>query len=150
MSVAVRPALAGDVSAIAALEKACFSRPWSEQSVREELENPNARLFVAEEDGAVLGYAGMQTAADEGYVLNVAVDPAARRRGIGRQLVAVLRDTAVRCGLTFLTLELRAGNAPAAALYAAFGFESVGRRPNYYDDPREDAVLMTLRIGESQ
>ena len=101
-------------------------------------------VIVAEgENGAVLGYAGLQTVLDEGYINNVAVDEKFRRQGIADELIAAF----VRFGqarLAFLTLEVRASNAPAIALYAKHGFVEVGRRKNYYDDPKEDALLMTL------
>lgn len=129
---------------IAALERACFSHPWSEQALQNELWNDSAVIIVAEgEDGTVLGYAGLQTVLDEGYINNVAVDEQYRRQGIADELIAAF----VRFGqakLAFLTLEVRASNAPAIALYAKHGFAEVGRRKNYYEDPREDAVLMTV------
>ena len=128
---------------IAALERACFSRPWSEDMLREELWNDAAVILVAEgEDGTVLGYAGLQTVMDEGYINNVAVDSRFRRQGVADELVAAL----VRFGrakLAFLTLEVRASNAPAIALYEKYGFQRAGLRPKYYDKPREDAVIMT-------
>ncbi len=132
---------------IAALERACFSRPWSEESLQGELWNDSAVVIVAEgEDGTVLGYAGLQTVLDEGYINNVAVDEKFRRQGVADELIAAF----VRFGqakLAFLTLEVRASNAPAIALYAKHGFEEVGRRKNYYDDPKEDALLMTLTFA---
>ena len=131
---------------IAALERACFSRPWSEDMLREELWNDAAVILVAEgEDGTVLGYAGLQTVMDEGYINNVAVDSRFRRQGVADELVAAL----VRFGrakLAFLTLEVRASNAPAIALYAKHGVQQAGRRKHYYDDPREDAIIMTLEF----
>ena len=107
---------------------------------------PSAVVVVAEgENGTVLGYAGLQTVLDEGYINNVAVDPRFRRQGVAGQLVeAFLRFGAAR--LAFLTLEVRASNAPAIALYEKYGFAQAGRRRDYYDDPREDALLMTLRF----
>lgn len=132
---------------VAALERACFSRPWSEESLQSELWNDSAVIIVAEgEDGSVLGYAGLQTVLDEGYITNVAVDNTYRRQGIADELIAAF----VRFGqakLAFLTLEVRASNAPAIALYAKHGFVEVGRRKNYYDDPKEDALLMTLTFA---
>ena len=133
---------------VAALERVCFSRPWSEDALRSELWNDAAVIIVAEsEDGSVLGYAGLQTVLDEGYITNVAVDNAYRRQGIADELIAAF----VRFGqakLAFLTLEVRASNAPAIALYAKHGFAEVGRRKNYYDDPKEDALLMTLTFAD--
>ena len=128
---------------IAELERTCFSHPWSVDMLAEELYNETASFLVAEgEDGSVLGYAGLHVVLAEGYIDNVAVDPAYRRQGIADALI----DTFVRFGaakLAFLTLEVRAGNAPAIALYEKHGFYEVGRRKDYYDDPKEDAILMT-------
>ena len=133
---------------VAALERACFSHPWSEEALQGELWNDSAVIIVAEgEDGTVLGYAGLQTVLDEGYINNVAVNEAYRRQGIADELIAAF----VRFGqakLAFLTLEVRASNSPAIALYAKHGFVEVGRRKNYYDDPKEDAVLMTLYFAD--
>ena len=129
---------------IAALERACFSHPWSEAMLQNELWNDSAVIIVAEgQDGTVLGYAGLQTVLDEGYINNVAVAEAYRRQGVADEIIAAF----VRFGqakLAFLTLEVRVSNTPAIALYAKHGFAEVGRRKNYYDDPKEDAVLMTV------
>lgn len=132
------------LTALAALEKVCFSEPWSAQSLREELDNPAALFLVAKrETGEVLGYVGCQTVLDEGYITNVAADPAARRQGVGRALVAALLEHARVRGLSFVTLEVRVSNAPAIALYEQAGFRPVGTRRNYYSAPCEDALLMT-------
>ena len=133
----------GHIPAIAALERTCFSHPWSEAMLAEALYNDAACFIVAQgEDGTVLGYAGLHVILDEGYIDNVAVDPAYRRQGVADALIgAFTRFGAAK--LAFLTLEVRASNAPAIALYEKHGFYEVGRRKNYYDDPREDAVLMT-------
>lgn len=144
MNYKLTPMTIEHIPQVAALERACFSRPWSEESLQGELWNDSAVIIVAEgEDGTVLGYAGLQTVLDEGYINNVAVDEKFRRQGVADELIAAF----VRFGqakLAFLTLEVRASNAPAIALYAKHGFVEVGRRKNYYEAPREDAVLMTL------
>ena len=144
MNYKLTPMTIEHIPQIAALERACFSRPWSEESLQSELWNDSAVIIVAEgEDGTVLGYAGLQTVLDEGYINNVAVDEKFRRQGVADELIAAF----VRFGqakLAFLTLEVRASNAPAIALYAKHGFVEVGRRKNYYEAPKEDAVLMTL------
>ena len=144
MNYKLTPMTIEHIPQVAALERACFSRPWSEESLQGELWNDSAVIIVAEgEDGTVLGYAGLQTVLDEGYINNVAVDEKFRRQGVADELIAAF----VRFGqakLAFLTLEVRASNAPAISLYAKHGFVEVGRRKNYYEAPREDAVLMTL------
>ena len=146
MNYQLTPMTEEHIPQIAALERACFSHPWSEDALRDELWNDSAVVIVAEgEDGTVLGYAGLQTVLDEGYINNVAVDPRFRRQGVAGQLIeAFLRFGAAK--LAFLTLEVRASNAPAIALYEKYGFTQAGRRRDYYDDPREDALLMTLRF----
>lgn len=148
MNYKLTPMTMEHIPQLAALERACFSRPWSEESLQGELWNDSAVIIVAEgEDGTVLGYAGLQTVLDEGYINNVAVDEKYRRQGIADELIAAF----VRFGrakLAFLTLEVRASNAPAIALYAKHGFVEVGRRKNYYDDPKEDALLMTLTFAD--
>ena len=128
---------------IAALERECFSTPWSEAMLTEVLFDAQASFIVAEsEDGGVLGYAGLQVVLDEGYIDNIAVDPNARRHGVADELL----DVFCRFGeanLAFLTLEVRESNAPAIALYRKHGFEEAGRRKGYYTKPTEDAVIMT-------
>ena len=101
--------------------------------------------------GAVAGYAGLQVVLDEGYILNVAVRPDCRRQGVAGQLLQVFLDFAKGNQLAFLTLEVRASNYAAIALYGSWGFRGVGRRKNYYEHPKEDAVIMTLDLtGEEE
>ena len=131
------------IEQIAALERECFSTPWSEAMLTEVLFDSQASFIVAEsEDGGVLGYAGLQVVLDEGYIDNIAVEPDARRHGVASALL----DVFCRFGaanLAFLTLEVRASNYGAIALYGSRGFRGVGRRKNYYEHPREDAIIMT-------
>lgn len=131
------------LAGVAELERLCFSTPWNEAMLEEELYNDTASFIVAEgEDGSVLGYAGLHVILDEGYIDNVAVRPSCRRMGIADQLLSVF----IRFGqanLAFLTLEVRPSNTPAVALYQKHGFQEAGRRPNYYDNPKEDALLLT-------
>ena len=131
---------------IAQLERECFSSPWSEEMLAQELYNDNASYVVAQgEDGTVLGYAGLQVVLDEGYIDNVAVRPDCRRQGIASALLGAFERFA-QAHLAFLTLEVRASNTPAIALYEAHGFVREGVRKNYYTNPREDAVIMTRRF----
>ena len=133
------------------LERVCFPDPWSRNMLKEELENDLAAFLVAlDGQGAVAGYAGLQVVLDEGYILNVAVRPDCRRQGIAGQLLQVFLDFAKGNHLAFLTLEVRASNYPAIALYGSRGFRGVGRRKNYYEHPREDAVIMTLDLTGEQ
>jgi ribosomal-protein-alanine N-acetyltransferase len=130
------------VKAVAELEKLCFSDPWSENSVASELKNKLALWLVAEEDGHVAGYIGSQTCGDESDVMNVAVHPDFRRRGIAEALVNGLVEELKAIESHCLTLEVRASNVPAISLYEKLGFSEVGRRKNYYRNPREDALIM--------
>ena len=134
------------LAALAEIEKACFHAPWSESMLREEL--GKGIFLVAERDGQAVGYVGCQTVLDEGYITNVAVSPDARRQGIARALIVKLTAEARAAGLAFVTLEVRASNAPAIALYEGAGFGRVGVRKNFYTAPIEDAVLMTLFLKE--
>ena len=122
----IRPARAEDAGGMAAVELACFSTPLTEGALRRYMQTGYLKAFVTVLDGTVVGYAGLQQAADEGYIANIAVLPAWRRKG------------------SFLTLEVRRSNLPAQALYRKLGFEVVGVRQHYYARPREDAILMTL------
>lgn len=130
------------VPQVAQLEAICFSDPWSERSVASELNNKLALWLVAEEDGRVAGYVGSQTVIDESDVMNVAVHPDFRRRGIAEKLMEQLVGSLKAMGSHCLTLEVRASNAPAIALYEKLGFQEVGRRKNYYRNPREDALIL--------
>ena len=130
--------------ALAELEKQCFHAPWSEKMLREEL--GGGIFLVAEQDGEVQGYVGCQTVLDEGYITNVAVSPDFRRRGAARRLIAELIARAKEKGLAFVTLEVRESNAPAIALYTGAGFTPVGKRKNFYSNPTENAVLMTISL----
>ena len=138
----VVPMLHCHVPQVAALEKACFSDPWSEQSVAGELSNPLSVWLVCVEKDRVLGYVGSQTVLGETDMMNVAVSPDARRRGIGEKLILELVERLKERDSHCLTLEVRATNAPAIALYEKLGFTQVGRRPNYYRNPKEDALIL--------
>ena len=150
MRVRIVPMNADHLDDLERLEKICFSRPWSKRMLAEELENACAAFLVAEDadSGQVVGYAGVLVMADEGYITNVAVVPEYRRRGIGAQIIEVFMNFARANRLAFLTLEVRPSNAAAIALYQGFGFEEVGRRKNYYDLPKEDALILTCYFNE--
>lgn len=154
MSVKIVPMTADHLEELAKLERICFSRPWSRKMLAEELENQCAAFLVAEDSvsGRVLGYAGLMVVADEGYITNVAVFPEYRRQGIAAQILQVFLQFAAANHLAFLTLEVRPSNAAAIALYQGFGFEEVGRRKNYYDLPKEDALILTkyFETGEAE
>ena len=154
MSVIIVPMTADHLEELEKLERICFSRPWSRKMLAAELENQCAAFLVAEDSvsGRVLGYAGLMVVADEGYITNVAVFPEYRRQGIAAQILQVFLQFAEANRLAFLTLEVRPSNAAAIALYQGFGFEEVGRRKNYYDLPKEDALILTkyFETGEAE
>lgn len=134
-----------DVPAISRLEKETFSMPWSAESFLQMIEREDTAYFVAEEDGQILGGCGLLLIAGEGNITNVAVAATARRRGVATGLLTYLIQEGDRAGLTAYTLEVRVSNAAAIALYEKFGFVSEGIRPNFYENPREDAMIMWKR-----
>ncbi len=138
------PMSADNVDQVAEIERECFSTPWSRQMLQDELENLSASYICAQmEDGTVLGYAGLTVVLDEGYINNIAVRKEYRRMGVAAALLDVFLRFGKANELAFLTLEVRKSNVPAIAMYLKHGFEDVGSRKNYYDDPKEDAILMT-------
>ena len=138
------------VPQVAALERECFSMPWSETMLEDSLYDSNASFIVAEdEEGNILGYAGLHAVLDEGYIDNIAVEEAARRHGVASALLDVFCRFA-EVNLAFLTLEVRKSNAAAIALYEKHGFQQVGLRPGFYQKPREDAVIMTRYFEQEE
>lgn len=134
------------VPQIAALEKHCFSDPWSEASIAFETDNPLSLWLVDERDGTVVGYVGSQTVPPESDVMNLAVAPEHRRQGIGRALMERLCECLRSRGTESLTLEVRVSNSAACALYRDMGFAEVGRRKGYYVNPKEDALIMRKEL----
>ena len=125
------------------IEIECFSVPWSREALEEELENPYAHYVVCTDGaGNVLGYIGSRIVLDSADITNVAVRPQYRRRGIARQLVGRMLEQMAEKGVTGVLLEVRESNLPAQNCYAQAGFTVVGRRKNYYELPKEDALLM--------
>lgn len=144
MKYTLTPMTAELIPQIAALERACFSHPWTEKALAEDLDNELLTLLAAVgEDGTLLGYGEVRTVLDEGTLERIAVAPQFRRHGAAEALLRRFLDDG-REKLAFLTLEVRAGNAPAIGLYEKLGFEVVGRRRNYYREEGEDALLMTV------
>ncbi len=131
------------VSAVAELEKICFgTEAWSEKSVASELVNKLSLWLVAIDEGTVAGYVGSQTVMGETDMMNVAVHPEYRRRGIAEALIIALMDALKEKESHVLTLEVRASNEPAISLYGKLGFAEAGRRKNYYRNPKEDALIL--------
>ncbi len=134
-----------DVPFISRLEEETFSMPWSAESFLQMIEREDTEYFVAEEDGHLLGGCGLLLIAGEGNITTVAVVPEARRRGVASGLLTYLMAEGDRAGLTAYTLEVRVSNAAAIGLYEKLGFISEGIRPNFYEKPTEDAVIMWKR-----
>lgn len=134
------------VAFVAEMERQCFSDPWSEKSVASELDNPLSLWLVAETEGAVAGYVGSQTVLDSADMMNLAVSQDFRRQGIGERLVNCLTDALKEKGVKTLLLEVRISNEPAKQLYQKLGFEIVGKRPRYYEKPREDALILRKEL----
>lgn len=130
------------VDGIAQLERICFSDPWSENSIRSEVSNPLSLWLVATDGDKIAGYVGSQSVLGWADMMNLAVAPEYRRLGIGENLVIELINRLKENHVTCLTLEVRLSNSAAIALYSKLGFLEVGRRPGYYHNPREDALIL--------
>ena len=131
------------ISEVAGIEKECFSVPWSEKALEEEIGNKVSRFFVCLKDKEVIGYAGMHIMSGECYIDNIAVKMSHRRQKIGEALLKTLIETAKAENGEFISLEVRKSNAAAISLYEKYGFKNVGVRKNFYDLPTEDAIIMT-------
>ena len=143
------PMREAQVEQIAAIERETFSLPWDEDAVRAELSNPLSLWLTAEEGDLVVGYVGSQTCFDDTDILNVAVRPDFRRRGIAEALLRALEPLLCERGSRRITLEVRASNTAALALYEKLGYQSVGLRKNYYEKPREDARILQKQLGNT-
>jgi [ribosomal protein S18]-alanine N-acetyltransferase len=142
--VSVEPMRLEDVAAVHEIERLSFRTPWPAYAFEQELRgNRLARYVVARAGDMVVGFAGLWLMADEAHITTFSVHPDWRRQGIGRQLLLSLVDLAVAIGARRMTLEVRASNEAAQALYRTFGFDVAGRRPRYYTDDDEDALVMT-------
>ena len=143
MSVLVRAMGPLDLPEVSILDALSFNVPWPAKAFEHELGNANARCWVAELDGRVVGALVVWRVLDEAHIATVAVHPQYRRRGIARELFRTATEAAYAEGARIYHLEVREGNAAAIKFYEDFGFAVVGRRPKYYKDTGEDALLMT-------
>jgi ribosomal-protein-alanine N-acetyltransferase len=141
--IAITRATHADVDAVLQLEATAFADPWMRQAFEAALKERHARFRVARSaDGSLLGYLVAWFVLDEGEIANVAVMPAARRRGIARALLDAIMSEAREAGIARLFLEVRESNAAARALYQSQGFTPVARRTRYYRKPVEDAIVL--------
>jgi len=142
----IRPMTIEDCEQVAAIEAVSFSMPWSLKAFTETVQKSNFRYFVAEEDGEVLGYCGFLYVLDEAEIPNVCVKASARKQGIGKQMMTVLIEEAAKLGMAVLYLEVRESNRAARSLYESLGFVENGIRKNFYEQPVENAVLMSKTL----
>ncbi len=138
------------IEAVVKIEKECFSVPWSEFAIKEELTNPLARFFVLEEKGRVVGYIGSHNILGEVYITNVGVINSARGKGYGKALVNHLLEEMKSENAVFVSLEVRVSNETAISLYKNAGFQEVGYHKGFYQKPKEDALLMTHFLKEKE
>lgn len=134
-----------DVPFVSKLEEEAFSMPWSADSFLEMISKEDARYYVAERDGRILGGCGVLMIAGEGNITNVVIAPEARNQGIGTAMLRHLMAEGDLEGLTAYTLEVRVSNAAAIHVYEKLGFESAGIRPGFYEKPAEDAIIYWKR-----
>lgn len=140
--ITFREMIPEDAAGVEAVEKESFAIPWSRQSFWEEAANERTYYLLALEDEVIIGYAGTWIIEDEAQITNVAIAPRYRGQGIGTRMMAEIIQAAKQRGAVRMTLEVRPSNTAALALYTAFGFKSAGRRPHYYQDNGEDAIIM--------
>ena len=147
-AISIRPITEKDVPTVAAIERACFSHPWSENAILSELSAPGACFIAAFIGDTLCGYVSCRVVLDEAYMGNLAVVPAYRRRGIAEALLLSLTARVKAAGCAFLTLEVRLSNAAAITLYEKLGFRRVGARRRFYSAPTEDAAMYTIYFDE--
>ena len=138
----VREMQIDDLEKVMKIENESFSIPWTETGFFTFLIRDDTLFLVAEEDENILGYIGMVCVPEDGDITNVAVDEKCRNKGIGKLLVGGMIERSAKRGVKNIFLEVRVSNAPAIHLYESFGFENVGVRKNYYEEPKEDAYIM--------
>lgn len=145
--IEIRPLRHEDIGAVVAIEREAFTTPWQPDTFAGLLDRDGVELLVlADAREGVIGYAVLWCILEQGELANIAVTPARRGEGLGALLLDHVLDVARRRGVEKLFLEVRASNAPALAMYSAFGFEQVGRRRAYYDQPKEDALVMLASL----
>lgn len=139
----ISPMIKQDTYSVAEIEKECFSEPWSQTALENELSNESAMFFVAKNSDGVFGYIGMHTVLDECYIANIAVGEKYRRRKVAEKLLIYSIEKVRERNCSFISLEVRVSNAPAIALYEKMGFVALGERKDFYSKPKENALIMT-------
>lgn len=142
----IRPMQESDLDAVAVIEAACIKQPWSRKSFAESLEKEYSLFLVAEEEEKVCGYIGLYLTYEDAEITGIAVLSEKRRGGRGKALLQQAISYAEKKGARRILLEVRNSNVSAQAFYKKMGFEEIGIRPNFYDFPKEDAILMQLQI----
>lgn len=145
-TVYIREMYPDDVDEVLEIERQCFTMPWSDTSFRSEIYGRHSITRVAELNGIIVGYICIKHVADEGHLLDLAVHPDYRKRGIAKMLLADVIEELRLCGCRFFYLEVRISNRAAKKLYEALGFRTAGTRKGYYMNPIEDAVLMMREL----
>lgn len=145
MKIHIRPMEREDVDEVSRLEEETFSMPWSRDAFLKMITKEDAAYYVAESDSGIVGGCGVLMIAGEGNITNVAVSESARNKGIGTRLLKYMMEEGYRNGLTAFTLEVRVSNVAAIHVYEKLGFRSEGIRPNFYEKPVEDAMIMWKR-----
>lgn len=139
-----------DAEAVYRLSCESFSEPWSLESISKETENPVAIYMIAEEEEKIVGFGGMWQVIDEGEIINIAVQKAYQRQGIGKLILEKLMEEAKNRNITIMHLEVRKSNAAAQHLYEKFGFNAIAIRKAYYHEPTEDAVIMQWSLNNEE
>lgn len=142
----LRAMTAADLDRVWALEKACFTDPWSREAFEHELANHLALYQVYENEQQVIGYCGLWKVVDEGHITNLCIDPSKQGRGYGKAMMHAVIDFAKSNNICRLTLEVRVSNEKAISLYEGLGFVKAGLRKGYYENNGEDACIMWLEF----
>ena len=144
----IHSAVDEDLAFLASMEAQIFSDPWSEEALRATNNQPHGHILVSEDEGGLLGYAVVYYVADEGEIARIAVQPSRRQEGIGRSLLDAICEEGKKRGATRVLLDVRESNGTARTFYETYGFRQDGIRPNFYQSPKEHAILMSFPIEE--
>lgn len=144
-AVIFRPMRESDTAAAAQIEAASSQEPWSQKAYADALSNENAYYLVAEHDGRVIGCCGLWQSFEEADICNVVIEAGSRRLGIAQKMLSALMEAGRKRGILYFTLEVRSGNTAAVRLYEKLGFATEGVRKGFYQNPREDALIMWKR-----